>query len=113
MSYKGFSSPCVNSMQQLHGRRRPAGSPAYHVHLDQQHTQGKGLPQALQPFMDVVWMEVVVAEAGRDREGQVEGLSVPEAPGILMYLTGMHGKGDNTARGPGKSTNRDDFKEGS
>lgn len=69
LSYKEFSSPCVNSFQQLHGKRRPTGSPAYHVHLDQQHTQGKGLPQALQPFMDVVWMEVVVAEAGGGREG--------------------------------------------
>lgn len=47
----------------------PAEALAYHVHLDQQHTQGEGLPQALQPFVDVVWMEVVVAEAGVDREG--------------------------------------------
>lgn len=57
-------TPCNSCMES----RRPAGSHAYHVHLDQQHTQGKGLPQALQPFVDVVWMEVVVAEAGGDTE---------------------------------------------
>lgn len=49
--------------------RGQRGSPAYHIHLDQQHTKGEVLPQALQPFMDVVWMEVVVAEAGGGRKG--------------------------------------------
>lgn len=45
-------------------------TPAYHIHLDEQDPQGEVLPQALQPPMDVVWVEAVVTEAGgREREG--------------------------------------------
>lgn len=45
-------------------------TPAYHIHLDEQDPQGEVLPQALQPPMDVVWVEAVVTEAGGwEREG--------------------------------------------
>lgn len=59
---------------------------AYHVHLDKQDPQGEALPQALQPLVDVVWVEVVVAEAGGagEREG-LGGLSLPETPGALLH----------------------------
>lgn len=45
-------------------------TPAYHVHLDEQDPQGEALPQALQPLMDVIWVEVVVAEAGGQGRGR-------------------------------------------
>lgn len=52
-------------------------TPAYHVHLDEQDPQGIVLPQALQPLVDVVWVEVVVAEAvgwgERERGWEVSG----------------------------------------
>lgn len=59
------------------------GSPAHHVHLDEQDPQGEVLPQALQPLVDVVWVEVVVAEAeGRGKEGvgRVSGGLVSRRP---------------------------------
>lgn len=52
------------------------GAPAYHVHLDEQDPQGEVLPQALQPLVDVVWVQVVVAEAGGRGE---EGIGSPSA----------------------------------
>lgn len=43
---------------------------AYHVHLDQQDPQRKTLPQALQPLVDIVRVEIVVAEAGEWKTGR-------------------------------------------
>lgn len=40
-------------------------TPAYHIHLHEQDPQGEALAQALQPLVDVVRVEVVVAEAGK------------------------------------------------
>lgn len=62
------------------------GTPAYHVHLDEQDTQGEALPEALQPLVDVVWVEVVVAEAGGRGGGDWE-VSCPQEP--FFTLTGM------------------------
>ena len=59
---------------------------AYHIHLDEQDPQGEALPQALQPLMDVVWVEAVVTEAGgREREG-LGGLQLtdPRSPSPLL-----------------------------
>lgn len=59
---------------------------AYHVHLDKQDPQGEALPQALQPLVDVVWVEVVVAEAGGAGEREeLGGLGLPETPGALLH----------------------------
>ena len=55
-------------------------TPAYHVYLDEQDPQGEALPQALQPLVDVVWVEVVVAEAaGRETAG-LGGPGHPQTP---------------------------------
>lgn len=58
------------------------GTPAYHVHLDEQDTQGEALPEALQPLVDVVWVEVVVAEAVGRGEGGLGGFM---SPGALLH----------------------------
>lgn len=63
-------------------------TPAYHVHLHEQDPQGEALPQGLQPLVDVVGVEVVVAEAaGRERTGwEVSGSPTPREP--FFTLTG-------------------------
>lgn len=62
---------------------------AYHVHLDEQDPQGEALPQALQPLVDVVWVEVVVAEAGGQGRGRDWEASVsPRSQEPFFTLTG-------------------------
>lgn len=65
-------------------------TPAYHVHLDEQDPQGEALPQALQPPVDVVRVEVVVAEAGGQGRGRDwEGSLSPRPWEPFFTLTGM------------------------
>lgn len=70
----------------LHRQGSEAGgvSPAYHIHLHQQDPQGEALAQALQPLVDVVRVEVVVAEAGKGR-GRTERSRGPEFRGALPH----------------------------
>lgn len=64
--------PLANAPHFTDGDTEAGGevTPAYHVHLDEQDPQGEALPQALQPLMDVIWVEVVVAEAGGQGRGR-------------------------------------------
>lgn len=67
------------------GQRPPL---TYHVHLDEQDPQGEALPQALQPPVDVVRVEVVVAEAGGGEGeggiGRSPSPRFPRDPGALL-----------------------------
>jgi len=76
-------------------------TPAYHIHLDEQDPQGVALPQALQPLVDVVWVEVVVTEAGGWGEKEALGslwLRHPRSPPSSLWLKGLETEADRLAR---------------